>query len=75
MPKLETPSDQQYQHQLPKVSFRVITDDKTLLQPAGVHSVRQRLLSGLMLTDQEQSRSYGCPSSYHSRWTGLTHRQ
>lgn len=45
MPKLETPADQQYQHQLPKVSFRVVTDDKTLLQPAGVHS--------------EQSRSYG----------------
>ena len=55
MPKLETPSDQQYQHQLPKVSFRVITDDKTLLQPAGVHSVRQRLLAGLILTARSKA--------------------
>lgn len=27
-------------YDIPTVSFRVITDDKSLLSPAGVHSVR-----------------------------------
>ncbi|WWC91214.1 hypothetical protein L201_006156 [Kwoniella dendrophila CBS 6074] len=42
---LESNADKAYMHDLPKVSFRVITDDKALLAPAGVQS--------------EQSRSYG----------------
>ncbi|WWD21160.1 hypothetical protein CI109_105643 [Kwoniella shandongensis] len=42
---LESNADKAYMHDLPKVSFRIITDDKSLLQPAGVQS--------------EQSRSYG----------------
>lgn len=42
MPVLEGKGDAKYQHQLPTVSFRVITDDKSLLAPAGVHSVSER---------------------------------
>jgi hypothetical protein len=42
MPVLEGKGDAKYQHQLPTVSFRVITDDKSLLAPAGVHSVSKR---------------------------------
>ena len=39
MPVLETSADQGYAHRLPTVSFRVVKDDKSLLAPAGVHSV------------------------------------
>lgn len=39
MAKLQSESDIKYQLQLPTVSYRVITDDKSLLTPAGVHSV------------------------------------
>ncbi|KAK8843325.1 hypothetical protein IAR55_006980 [Kwoniella newhampshirensis] len=42
---LETNADKAYMHDLPKVSFRIVTGDKSALQPAGVQS--------------EQSRSYG----------------
>ncbi|WVQ81240.1 hypothetical protein IAT38_003362 [Cryptococcus sp. DSM 104549] len=35
---IKSNADKAYMHDLPKVSFRVITDDKSLLQPAGVHS-------------------------------------
>ncbi|OCF54561.1 hypothetical protein L486_08112 [Kwoniella mangroviensis CBS 10435] len=42
---LESNADKAYMHDLPKVSFRVITDDQSILAPAGVNS--------------EQSRSYG----------------
>ncbi|WWC97966.1 hypothetical protein V866_004855 [Kwoniella sp. B9012] len=42
---LESNADKAYMHDLPKVSFRVITDDQSILGPAGVNS--------------EQSRSYG----------------
>ncbi|WVR09068.1 hypothetical protein IAU60_006129 [Kwoniella sp. DSM 27419] len=42
---LESNADKAYMHDLPKVSFKVITDDPSLLVPAGVQS--------------EQSRSYG----------------
>jgi hypothetical protein len=43
MPVLEGKGDAKYQHQLPTVSFRVITDDKSLLAPAGVHSAMLRV--------------------------------
>lgn len=46
MPKLESLADAKYQLQLPTVSFRVIDDDKSLLVPAGVHSVSQLIVSG-----------------------------
>lgn len=36
---LESNADKAYHLDLPKVSFRVITDDKALLAPAGVQSV------------------------------------
>ena len=39
MPVLESTADTKYQHSLPTVSFRVISDNKSLLAPAGVHSV------------------------------------
>nr|XP_019009832.1 NuA3 HAT complex component NTO1 [Kwoniella pini CBS 10737]OCF48613.1 NuA3 HAT complex component NTO1 [Kwoniella pini CBS 10737] len=42
---LESNADKAYMHDLPKVSFRVIDEDPSLLAPAGVQS--------------EQSRSYG----------------
>jgi NuA3 HAT complex component NTO1 len=67
MPVLEGKGDAKYQHQLPTVSFRVITDDKSLLAPAGVHSVSKRVSSPRdgecrHVTDreQEQSRHFGC---------------
>ncbi|KAK4684246.1 NuA3 HAT complex component NTO1, partial [Tremellales sp. Uapishka_1] len=45
MPALEASKEKAHVYDIPKVSFRVVDDDKTLLVPAGVHS--------------EQSRSYG----------------
>jgi hypothetical protein len=45
-------------YDIPTVSFRIITDDKSLLVPAGVHSVGGA--RGMLLTIQEQARSYGC---------------
>ncbi|OCF39768.1 hypothetical protein I317_06430 [Kwoniella heveanensis CBS 569] len=42
---LESNADKAYMHDLPKVSFRVITDDPSVTAPAGVQS--------------EQTRSYG----------------
>ncbi|ORY33154.1 hypothetical protein BCR39DRAFT_521494 [Naematelia encephala] len=38
MPVLESSADQKYTLQLPTVSFRVITDDKSAGRPVGVHS-------------------------------------
>ena len=40
MPQLSSAADTKYQLQLPKVSFRVVEDGKSLTLPAGVHSVR-----------------------------------
>jgi hypothetical protein len=64
MPKLESAGDTKYQHQLPTVSFRVITDDKALLAPAGVHSVSDppELWDVQLNLSQEQSRNFGCES-------------
>jgi hypothetical protein len=49
-------------YDIPSVSFRIITDDKSLLGPAGVHSVSAVEKRQGYVTDatQDQARSYGC---------------